>query len=80
MISMVVSHSHTNCPQSSNPSQQAHTPWPAWVVEPLSTLSWFGPEPLPCMHLRFSSSGQSISQHFKRPGYTAFLYLQTAAK
>lgn len=49
MISMVVSHSHTNCPQSSNPSQQAHTPWPAWVVEPLSTLSWFGPEPLPCM-------------------------------
>ncbi len=35
---------------------------------------------LACQRLCFSSSGQSASQCCQRPGYTAFLYLQTAAK
>lgn len=32
---------------SAQASLQAHTPWPTWVVVPLSTLLWFGPGPWP---------------------------------
>ena len=35
---------------------------------------------LACQRLCFSSSGQSASQRCQSPGYTALLYLQTAAK
>jgi len=56
---------HAACPSS---SQQAHTPWPAWVVVHLSTLLWFGPGPLPGLPPLDSPS--------HRPGFTAFFYLQ----
>ena len=45
------------------------------VVVWLQAPAW-----LDCRHVCFSSSGQSASQCCQRAGYTAFLYLQTAAK